>query len=68
MIEIVGTLGSVLIVLSFVFKNIRTIRIVNLAGSVLFIIYSLNLQAWSSVGLNVVMIGIHLYYLIRGDK
>lgn len=41
MIEYIGYLASVFVVLSFVFKNLTTVRIINLLGCICFVIYAL---------------------------
>lgn len=41
LVAYIGYTASVFIVLSFVFKNIRTIRVINLLGCICFVIYGL---------------------------
>lgn len=69
LIELFGLSGSVLIFISMLYKsNTRkgniTMRIWNLLGSVVFVIYGICLPAYSTIVLNVIMIILHIYHLI----
>jgi hypothetical protein len=64
--EIVGTIGNIFILASYMFNN-KKLRIVNLIGTFFLLIYGFMLEAFSAIMLNVIKIFIHLYKL-RGDK
>ena len=64
--EIVGTIGNIFILASYMFNN-KKLRIINLIGTVFLLIYGFMLEAFSAIMLNVIKIFIHLYKL-RGDK
>lgn len=61
--ELVGYLGSLLIIISLTRTSILHLRLVGLAGSASFLIYSLLIQAYPIAVVNVVIIGVHLYFL-----
>lgn len=63
--EIIGISASLLVLISFLFKNERSIRLVNIFGAVMFVIYGLMINALSIWLLNGILIFIHLYYLHR---
>lgn len=64
--EIVGSIGNVFILASYMFNN-KKLRIVNLIGTFFLLIYGFMLEAFSAIMLNVIKIFIHLYKL-RGGK
>lgn len=67
--EVFGVSASVFVLLSMVIKsndrkgNIR-MRLLNLTGSVLMIIYGLWIGSFSTIFLNVICLVAHIYYLI----
>ena len=63
--EFIGILASVLVLISFIFKNEKQIRMVNILGALCFVIYGLLIGALSVWLLNGILIMIHLYYLIN---
>lgn len=63
--EILGTLASIIILISFIPKNITKIRFINLIGSILFVIYGMTINSFSVILLNVMLITVHTYYLVR---
>lgn len=62
--DIVGYLASVFIILSFVFSNIKTIRIINSIGCVCFVIYAAVYKAWPVLIPNAILLFVQVYYLI----
>lgn len=62
--DIVGYLASIFIILSFVFSNIKTIRIINAVGCVCFVIYAAAYKAWPVLIPNAILLFIQFYYLI----
>ena len=67
--EVFGVSASVFVLLSMMIKsndrkgNIR-MRLLNLTGSVLMIIYGLWIGSFSTIFLNVICLVAHIYYLI----
>lgn len=68
MIELVGIAGTLFVLASFLMKDYRKTRIINIVGAVLFVIYGLCIGALSTWLLNGILIVIHIYFLMKGDK
>ena len=67
-VEIIGYLASLGVLASFMFKNMRKLRIVNTIGCVFFIIYGMQMPTLR-IGLpiiitNAAIVGLNLYYLL----
>ena len=65
-IEVLGIIASVLVLISFLCKGERKIRIVNILGAITFVVYGMLIDAFSVWFLNGILILIHAYYLLRG--
>ena len=63
--ELIGTLASVIILISFIAKGENKIRIINIIGALMFIVYGLLINAFSIWFLNGMLILIHLYKIKR---
>jgi hypothetical protein len=64
--EGVGYLATVVLMISFLFKNINTLRIVNTIGSVLFVIYGFLLAtSWPIIISNAFISGVNVIYLTK---
>jgi hypothetical protein len=61
--ELIGYLGSLLIIVSMTRTSLVHLRLVGLAGSSTFLVYSLLIDAYPIAVVNVVIIGVHLYFL-----
>ena len=64
-IEAFGYIGTALIIISMTMKSINKLRIFNLSGSIISIIYSLIIVAWPTVILNVCLAAINIFHLIK---
>jgi len=64
-LDIVGWLGSALLVWSLLQTRLLRLRALNLVGCAVLIGYNAVLRVWPMVGLNVVLAGINLWYLGR---
>lgn len=62
-VELVGYLGSLLIVISLTRTSILHLRLVGLAGSTAFLAYSILISAYPIAVVNVVIIGVHTFFL-----
>ena len=65
MIEILGIVASLFIILAFLFKDIRIIRILDTVGALLYVIYGILIGSWANIFLNTVLILIQIYRLIE---
>ena len=65
LLEIFGYIGTALIILSMSMKSMNKLRVLNIAGSIISVIYSLIISAWPTVILNVCLASINIYHLIK---
>jgi len=70
--EYIGYSASLMVLLSFTMKNVKTLRLVNMGGCILFVIYGF-LMPTLRIGLpiivtNVAIFAVNLYYLLWKAK
>lgn len=65
LIEIVGWIGSLVLVISLLQTRVVRLRIINLLGSLILLIYNAVIMVWPMVGLNTVLVLINLYFLYK---
>lgn len=70
--EYVGYLASLMVLLSFTMKDVKKLRLVNMSGCILFIIYGFLMPSFR-VGLpiiiaNVAILIVNIYYLVKPSK
>ena len=65
MIELVGYLGSALVVISMVMTSVVKLRVVNTVGSAIFMGYALVIGSYPTALMNLFLIGINVYQLFR---
>ncbi|MFQ5747234.1 MAG: hypothetical protein ACE5HF_08460 [Gemmatimonadota bacterium] len=63
LVELVGYLGSALIVASLTMRSILRLRLIGLAGALAFLLYGVLIRAWPIVVTNVVIVGIQVHFL-----
>ena len=64
--EWVGYLASLVLMISFLMKNINTLRIINSIGAVLFVVYGILLvTSWPIIISNTFILGVNIYYLAK---
>ncbi|MGB1269244.1 MAG: uroporphyrinogen decarboxylase [Flavobacteriaceae bacterium] len=66
LVEIVGYLASIVVLLSFTMKDVKKLRLVNMVGCLLFVVYGFMMPT-IRVGLpiiitNAAIMGINMYY------
>ena len=67
--EIVGYLASLIVLISFLMKNMKTLRIINTIGCVLFVAYGILLNFSIPIIItNVTIVAINIYYLLKANK
>lgn len=64
-IEVLGTIASILVLISFLMKGENQIRIVNILGAIIFVIYGVIINAFSVWLLNGILCFVHVYKLIK---
>ena len=65
LIEITGLIATITVFISFLPKNIFFIRWANMIGSIFFVIYGFGIGAFWTGVLNLGLIFVQLYHLIR---
>ena len=63
MVEIIGFLAGIFVLISFVMEGERKIRLFNIVGCVLFVVYGWMIGALSVWVVNAIIILVHLYHL-----
>lgn len=63
--EILGTIASIIVLISFLMKSEKKIRLVNIIGALMFVIYGLSINAFSVWFLNGSLCIVHIYRLIK---
>lgn len=65
MIDIIGYIGTALILLSFTVEDMRKLRIVNSIGSIVWICYGIGIGANPTILVNVCVLVIHSWWFIK---
>ena len=68
LIEVFGYIASTLVLISFLFKNVKTIRIVNVCGALFFVLYGYFTKTYPTMLMNFALIFVHFYYLYKSGK
>ncbi len=64
-LEIFGYIGTALVIISMMMKSINKLRIFNISGAVISMIYSALVSAWPIVVMNACLIAINSYQLFK---
>lgn len=67
-IEIVGYIGSLLVLISFLMTSVAKLRIVNSIGSFIFMVYALIIKSYPTAIMNFCLILINLHFLYKTNK
>ena len=67
-VEIIGLAASSLVLVSFLFNKKRTIRILNSCGCIVFIIYGILINSFTTWFFNSVLFFVQIIYLVRPQK
>ncbi|MBI2281212.1 MAG: uroporphyrinogen decarboxylase [Bacteroidetes bacterium] len=66
MTEFIGYIASAIVLISFLMKNIKKLRIINTIGCLIFIVYGILLNISVPIIItNSVIVGINIYFLIK---
>ncbi|MCI5597521.1 MAG: YgjV family protein [Lachnospiraceae bacterium] len=65
LIELIGYLGSTLVVISMLMSSVIKLRIINLIGSAVFAAYALMIHSYPTACMNLFLVGINGYNLIK---
>jgi len=61
--EIVGWIGSALVIASLMQRSILKLRLIGIGAAAAFLVYGFLIGAYPLVIVNVIVIGVHLYFL-----
>lgn len=69
-VEIIGIFATLFVVASMCFKTTSIkgsiyMRVLNIVGSLIFVIYGILLPAYSTGILNAVLVGVNTYHLVK---
>ncbi len=67
-IEPIGTLASFIILVSLIMRSVKRLRIINLIGAVIFVIYGYFIVSYPIIIMNTGIIFINIYYLAQMFK
>ena len=67
-IEIIGYIGSFLVLVSFLMVSVVKLRVVNTIGSVIFMIYALIIKSYPTAIMNFCLVLINIHFLYRMSK
>lgn len=65
MLETTGMVATTLVFISFLFTNVKWIRMLNLVGSIFFVIYGFGIGAFWTGFMNAGLVFVNLYHLIK---
>lgn len=64
-LELVGYLGSVLVLISMLMTSVVRLRVINLIGSAVFTAYAILIRSYPTAFLNGCLVGVNIYQLLR---
>lgn len=67
-IEILGYIASVIVFISLTMKSLVKLRLINAAGSLLFVIFALTTSSFPTAVLNIGIVIIDIYYFLKMIK
>ena len=68
MIEMIGYLGSALVVASMLMSSVVKLRVINTIGSGIFAAYALIIHSYPTALMNVCLVGINIYNLVKLNR
>lgn len=61
--EIIGICASLLVLFAFAQRDERKIRLFDMAGAILYVVYGMMIHSYANILLNGALIGIQIYHL-----
>jgi Flp pilus assembly protein protease CpaA len=68
MIDILGWIATAVVVVSFAIQDVRKLRIINMLGSMLWIVYGFLKQDNPIIFVNISIMLMHIYWFIKNKK
>ena len=67
--DLIGYAASAVLMVSFLMKNINTLRLINSIGAILFIIYGFMLAtSWPVIITNAFILSVNIFYLVKNHS
>ncbi len=66
--EIIGWIGSIVLLISFIPKNVKLIRILNSVGCLIWVLYGFITKAPSVYVMNFLILGLNIFQLIKNKS
>lgn len=64
--DLIGYAASAVLMVSFLMKNINTLRLINSIGAILFIVYGFMLAtSWPVIITNAFILSVNIFYLAK---
>lgn len=67
-VEVVGYVGSGLVLISMLMSSVVRLRIINLTGSVIFAVYALLIRSYPTALMNICLVLINIWHLLQLRK
>ncbi|MBR5408061.1 MAG: YgjV family protein [Lachnospiraceae bacterium] len=64
-IEMIGYIGSALVLVSMLMTSVVRLRIINLTGSIIFAGYAIAIRSYPTAIMNICLAGINIFHLVR---
>lgn len=68
MIEIIGYIATFFVLISFLSKELKKLRILNSVGGTLFVIYGVLFNSWPVIITNALIVVINIYHLTNEHR
>jgi len=63
--ETIGWIGNVVVILSFLQKKMRNLRVIGMIGAMIWVVYAIRMDSNSLLILNLVIVGIQIYHIYK---
>ena len=68
MVELLGYVAMVLVAGSFLLKDVIKLRLVNAVGAACFVVYGLLIGSFPVTGLNIFVVCVNVYYILKSKN
>jgi hypothetical protein len=68
MIEVIGYIATFFVLISFLSKELKKLRILNSVGGTLFVIYGVLFNSWPVIITNALIVVINIYHLTNEHR
>lgn len=68
LLELMGYVSSIIVLISFLMSSVVKLRVINSIGCIVFVIYAILIKTYPTAFLNICLIAVNVYYLIKLTK